>query len=402
MTKSKNYLIPLAIIGFLFFTVGFALGLNEYLVPLLKGSLNITSGVSYLLIACTFSAFIFFSYPAEMLIQKIGYKKTMSISFFIFALGFILFVPSAKNMNLALFLIASFFCGTGNAVLQAAINPYITILGPIESAAKRISIMGICNKLAWPAATMFLAWISGKSAKDATLADVITPFYIITGIFFVLGILVLFVPLEEIEAEGESDSDEATGNSSYANGKTSIWQFPHLLWGSLSLFLYVGVETLGLATAPDYAISLGLANPEMYSALPSIGMVAGYIIGILLMPKYLTQEGALRMCSWIGIITSILIVVTPPALSIWCVVLISFACSLIWPAIWPLSIVDLGKFTKTGAAFLVSSIAGGAVVPLIFGFLSDVIGKQYAYGICIPCFAIIMYFAYYGYKIRRK
>lgn len=402
MTKSKNYLIPLAIIGFLFFTVGFALGLNEYLVPLLKGSLNITSGVSYLLIACTFSAFIFFSYPAEMLIQKIGYKKTMSISFFIFALGFILFVPSAKNMNLALFLIASFFCGTGNAVLQAAINPYITILGPIESAAKRISIMGICNKLAWPAATMFLAWIIGKSAKDATLADVITPFYIITGIFFVLGILVLFVPLEEIEAEGESDSDEATGNSSYANGKTSIWQFPHLLWGSLSLFLYVGVETLGLATAPDYAISLGLANPEMYSALPSIGMVAGYIIGILLMPKYLTQEDALRMCSWIGIITSILIVVTPPALSIWCVVLISFACSLIWPAIWPLSIVDLGKFTKTGAAFLVSSIAGGAVVPLIFGFLSDVIGKQYAYGICIPCFAIIMYFAYYGYKIRRK
>ncbi len=401
MTNGKNYLVPLAIIGFLFFTVGFALGLNEYLVPLLKGSLNITSGVSYLLIACTFSAFIFFSYPAEMLIQKIGYKKTMSISFFIFALGFILFVPSAKNMNLALFLIASFLCGTGNAVLQAAINPYITILGPIESAAKRISIMGICNKLAWPAATMFLAWVIGKSAKDATLADVITPFYIITGIFFVLGILVLFVPLEEIEAEGESETDQAEGNSSYANGKTSIWQFPHLLWGSLSLFLYVGVETLGLATAPDYAISLGLANPEMYSALPSIGMVIGYILGILLMPKYLSQEGALRMCSWIGLITSILIVVTPAEFSIWCVILIAFACSLIWPAIWPLSIVDLGKFTKTGAAFLVSSIAGGAVVPLIFGFLGDFIGKQYAYGICIPCFAIIMYFAYYGYKIRK-
>lgn len=402
MNKNKSYLVPLAIIGFLFFTVGFALGLNEYLVPLLKESLNITSGVSYLLIACTFSAFIIFGYPAEMLIQKIGYKKTMSISFFIFALGFILFVPSAKNMNLALFLIASFICGTGNAVLQAAINPYITILGPIESAAKRISIMGICNKLAWPAATMFLALIIGKSAKDATLADVIVPFYIIAGIFLVLGILVLFVPLEEIEAEGESESDEEQGNSSYASGKTSIWQFPHLLLGALSLFLYVGVETLGLATAPDYAISLGLANPEIYSALPSVGMVIGYILGILLMPKYLTQEGALRMCSWIGIITSILIVVTPPAISIWFVVFIAFACSLIWPAIWPLSMVDLGKFTKTGAAFLVSSIAGGAVVPLIFGFLSDTMDKQMAYGICIPCFAVILYFAYYGYKIRIK
>lgn len=401
MTEGKNYLVPLIIIGFLFFTVGFALGLNEYLVPFLKESLDITSGVSYLLIACTFSAFIIFGYPAEMLIKKIGYKKTMSLSFFIFAVGFVLFVPSAQKGNLALFLIASFLCGTGNAVLQAAINPYITILGPIESAAKRISIMGICNKLAWPAATMFLAWIIGKSAKDATLADVIVPFWIIAGIFVILGILVLFVPLEEIHAEGENESDGTSAAGTYANGKTSIWQFPHLIWGSLSLFLYVGVETLGLATAPDYAISLGLANPEMYSALPSIGMVAGYILGILLMPKYLSQEGALRMCSWIGIITSVLIVVTPASLSIWCVVLISFACSLIWPAIWPLSIVDLGKFTKTGAAFLVSSIAGGAVVPLIFGFLSDAIGKQYAYGICIPCFAVIMYFAYYGYKIRK-
>lgn len=398
---TKQYLIPLTIIGFLFFTVGFALGLNEYLVPLLKESLDITSGVSYLLIACTFSAFIIFGYPAEMLIQKIGYKKTMSFSFFIFAVGFILFVPSAQNHNLVLFLIASFLCGTGNAVLQAAINPYITILGPIESAAKRISIMGICNKLAWPAATMFLAWIIGKSAKDATLADVIVPFWIIAGIFVVLGVLVLFVPLEEIEAEGESTELESAESISVETAKTSIWQFPHLLWGALSLFLYVGVETLGLATAPDYAISLGLDNPEMYSVLPSIGMVAGYIIGILLIPKYLSQEQALRMCSWIGVITSIMIVVTPAALSIWCVVLIAFACSLIWPAIWPLSIVDLGKFTKTGAAFLVSSIAGGAVIPLIFGFLSDAICKQYAYGICIPCFAVIMYFAYYGYKIRK-
>lgn len=402
MSKEQKYLIPLIIIGFLFFTVGFALGLNEYLVPLLKKSLNITSGVSYLLIACTFSAFIFFSYPAELMIGKIGYKKTMSISFFIFALGFILFVPSAKNMNLVLFLLASFICGTGNAVLQAAINPYITILGPIESAARRISIMGICNKFAWPAATMFLAWVSGKSASEATLDDVILPFYIITGIFTVLGVLVLFVPLEEIKAEGEDEQEsQENGNSVYANSKTSIWQFPHLLLGALSLFLYVGVETLALATVPDYAISIGLANAEMYSVLPSIGMVVGYVIGIVLIPKKLSQEGALKICAWTGVISSILIILTPGAISIWFVVFIAFACSLIWPAIWPLSMVDLGKFTKTGAALLVASIAGGAVIPLIFGFMSDVIGKQYAYSICIPCFLVILHFAYIGYKIRK-
>ena len=197
MTQDNNHLLPLAFIGLMFFTVGFALGINSYLVPLLQSTLEVSSGQSYLIIAATFSAFLIFSYPSARIIRRIGYRRTMALSFVILAAGFLLFVPSARMGNLGLFLLASFTCGIGNTVLQAAINPYITILGPIDSAARRISIMGICNKLAWPVAPIFLVAVIGKEVGDAVLTDIDLPFYIIVAIFLGLGVLTLFAPLAE-------------------------------------------------------------------------------------------------------------------------------------------------------------------------------------------------------------
>lgn len=399
MTQKNQYALPLAFIGMMFFTVGFALGINSYLVPLLQSTLNVSSGESYLIIAATFSAFLLFSYPSAWIIQHIGYRKTMAFSFLIFAIGFLLFLPSARMNSLWLFLLASFVCGMGNTVLQAAINPYITILGPIESAAKRISIMGICNKLAWPAAPIFLAAVIGKDVNTAALTDIDLPFYIIVGIFLCLGVVMLFAPLEEIKAAGE-DAERAS-DCPYAANKTSIWQFPHLILGAVALFFYVGVETLALATTVDYATSLGLANPQGYAVWPSIGLVVGYLAGILLIPKYISQDLALKICCWIALIGTLLIVLTPAEISVWSVSLIALACSLIWPAIWPLAMIDLGRFTKAGGSLLVASIVGGAVIPLAFGFLKDAVGNQSAYWICLPCYLFIMYYAYWGYKIRK-
>lgn len=398
MTRNNNYLLPLAFIGLMFFTVGFALGINSYLVPLLQSTLAVSSGQSYLIIAATFSAFLIFSYPSARIIRRVGYRRTMALSFVIFAAGFLLFVPSARMGSLGLFLLASFVCGIGNTVLQAAINPYITILGPIESAARRISIMGICNKLAWPVAPIFLAAVIGKEVSDAVLTDIDLPFYIIVGIFLCLGVLMLFAPLEEIKAAGEADADAA--DCPYAAGKTSLWQFPHLVLGAVALFLYVGVETLALATTVDYAASLGLSDPQDYAVWPSIGLVIGYVAGILLIPKYVSQAAALRICGWIAVAGTLLIVSTPPEVSVWSVSLIALACSLIWPAIWPLAMTDLGRFTKAGGSLLVASIVGGAVIPLAFGFLKDAVGNQQAYWICLPCYLFILYYAYFGYKIR--
>lgn len=396
--NKQSYTFPLIIVGIMFFAIGFALGINSYLVPLLNKALQISSGQSYLVIAATFSAFLIFSYPASMVIKRIGYKNTMALSFLMFALGFYLFIPSAELESLPLFLLASFISGMGNAFLQASVNPYITILGPMESAAKRMSIMGIANKLAWPISPVFLALVINKSVDDVRLTDINLPFYIIIGIFILLGVLAYFSGLPEVKAAGE-DSDNVE-DAPYAANKTSIFQFPHLILGSITLFLYVGAETISLGTLVDYAVSLNLPNADLYAWIAPIGMTTGYICGVILIPKYLSQSKALLISALVALAGSFLVVFTPEAISIWFVFLMALGCSLMWPALWPLAMADLGKFTKAGSSLLVTAIVGGAVVPTLYGFLKDAIGAQNAYWIAVPCFLFILYYALSGHKIR--
>lgn len=397
MDSNKKYIVPLAFIGMMFFTVGFAVGINGYFVPFLENNLHLTSAQSYLVVAATFVAFLVFSFPASSIINKIGYKRTMSLAFFLFAVAFALFIPAARMESFALYLFACFVSGTANTILQAAINPYVTILGPIDSAARRISIMGICNSLALSLPSVFIAAVTRKPIEQVGLNDLDIPLFIIIGVVVVLGILTIFAPLEEIKAQGEENEEDCP----YAAGKKSLWQFPHLILGALALFVYVGVENLALLTVLDYAKDLGLPNPERYTIWPGIGMAAGYVLGIIFIPKYISQVKALRICTWLAVIMSLAIVLTPGPVSVWFVALLSFACSLMYPAIWPLAIVDLGKFTKKGSSLLVASIGGGALIPVLFGFMKDWMGSQNAYWICLPFYLLIMYYAYYGYKIRK-
>lgn len=395
--SNKNYAVPLAFVGLMFFTLGFALGINSFLIPVLQGSLNLSSGVAYLLLAATFIPFILFGYPASRTIAAIGYKRTMALSFIIFAAAFVVFVLSAKYESFALFLLASFISGSANAYLQASVNPYITILGPIESAARRISMMGICNKLAWPVAPLFFAAVVPDST-NVQIADLFLPFYIIIAVFIVLGIVSMLAPLPEVKAAGE---DESAGEECpYAASKTSIWQFPHLLLGVLALFVYVGVETLALSTAVDYATTVGLPSPDRYAWIPSIGMVVGYVCGIVLIPRYMSQDAAMRICASLGIVGSLLIVLLPADISIWAIFFMALGCSLLWPALWPLAMADLGRFTKSGSALLTMAIAGGAVIPTLFGYLKDSLGAQNAYWLAVPCFLFIFYYGLAGHKIR--
>lgn len=398
LKNTERYFWPLIIIGIMFFAIGFALGINSYLIPLLNNELNISSGESYLVLAATFSAFLIFGYPASLVISKIGYKRTMALSFLMFAVGFYLFIPSAKTESLSLFLVASFISGAGNAFLQASVNPYITIMGPIDSAAKRMSFMGIANKLAWPIAPLFLSLVISKSVQDVVLADIFLPFAIIIGVFLVLGILALLAPLPEVKAAGEDE--ESIEDCPYAAGKTSIWQFPHLLLGVLALFVYVGVETISLGTLIDYAESIGLENPEAYAWIAPVGMVLGYIAGIVFIPKYLSQSQALKIVSSIAIFGSVMVVLMPENISIFFIVFMALGCSLMWPALWPLAMTDLGRFTKTGSSLMVIAIVGGAVLPTLYGFVKDMVGAQDAYWIVIPGFLYIFYYGVKGHKIR--
>ena len=400
MTQKNNYLFPLAIIGLFFFSIGFALGINSYLMPVLKNAMHISGAASSLLLAATFIPFLLFGIPATHCIRLIGYKRTMALSFAIFAAAFALFTLAAKQNSLTWFLIASFVSGAANAVLQASVNPYVTILGPLDSAARRISCMGISNKLAWPVTTLFITLVIGKGIGDTQLSDLYMPFTIIIAIFLLLGVIALLAPLPDVKAAGEDESDTTTSSNSYADGKTSILQFPHLLLGCLALFLYVGVETISLATATGYAQSLGLEG-DNYGFIPSVGMIVGYVCGVIFIPRYLSQAAAMRICAIIALVGSIAVAVVPnPVFSVCCIFLMALGCSLMWPALWPLAMADLGKFTKAGSSLLTMAIAGGAVMPWVQGLVQDAFSYQTSYWVSVPCFLFILYYGLAGYKVR--
>lgn len=355
-------------LAFMFFTCGFALGINSLLVPVLKVSLSVSSMEAYMLIGATFLPFLIFGYPAGLLISKIGYKRTMASAFAMFAIAFGVFILSAEAKSFVIFLLASFICGMANTFLQAAINPYVTILGPTESAAKRISIMGMINKLAWPVSPLFIA-LFASSGGSVGLEDLSKPFLVIIGLFVILGIVALISPLPEVKAAGEDNDTADTEVSSYANSKSSVFQFPHLVLGAIAIFFYVGSETIVLGTLIDYAQELSLPHPETYSWITPISISIGYILGIILIPKYLSQTKALQICSFVALVGTALVVVLPGVYSIYSVGIMALGCSLMWPAFWPLALMDLGKYTKQGSSLLTMGLIGGAVITVLFGLI---------------------------------
>ena len=409
--KGNTLVIPLLIVGVLFFVIGFGVGISGFLTPFLKDALHLTVTQSYLVTAAIFSAFVVFGTPAGWVIKKVGYKQSIIFSLLIMALGMVLFVPSANMASFPIFLLALFIGGIGNTLLQAAVNPYVTIIGPQESAAMRMCLMGIMNKLAWWMGPVFLGLF--LDLKNVHLNQVSFPFYIVTVILVALSIFIYFAPLPEVKAAGEDETDQSAA-STYATGKTSVFQMPHLLLGVLALFFYVGVETLPMASIIGFAKAVfgeSVANPEGYAKYVPIGMFVGYVFGVLMIPKIISQTSALRLFTIIGLAASLCVIFLPGEMGIYGLVAIGFANSIMWGAIWPLAIADLGRFTKTGASFLVMGIVGGAVLPLIFGFLIDLFKTgdvstisdyQHAYWIFIPAYLFILYFGTYGYKIRKK
>lgn len=429
-SPKKTYLLPLLIIGGVFFVIGFGIGISGFLTPALRSAFDLGVGESYLVTAAIFSAFVIFGRPSAWVISRIGYRRSMVAAFAIMGAGMLLFVPSATSISFPLFLLALFVGGIGNTLLQAAVNPYITIVGPLETAAVRMSLMGIMNKLAWWAAPLFLGMFI--DLQEVRLSDVILPFYLVGGILLLLGLGVYFAPLPEVRASGEEpepeipaedDREPGTGRASdreasrdqgpdHTGSKRSIFQFPHLMLGALAIFLYAGIEILPMASIIDFArASFGDApNLERYAGFVTVGLIAGYIFGVLTIPKVISQKQALVIFSMIGIASSLLLVLLPVRFAFFCLLLVSFANSLMWPAIWPLAIADLGRFTKIGSSILVMGIVGGGIIPLLFGFLVDlgeggpeVVGNyQSAYWILLPAYLFILYFAVHGHRIRTR
>ncbi|MDG1803709.1 sugar MFS transporter [Flavicella sp.] len=428
--NKKSSIIPISIIAGVFFIFGFVTWINGALIPFMKTINELTEAQSYLVASASYISFVLMALPASSILNKIGYRKGMSLGLFVMAIGALVFIPAAEARTYWVFLTGIFIQGIGMTLLQTAANPYITILGPIESAAKRISIMGIANKVAGALGSIIFGslLLSGigevnkklesvseqeKEVLLDTMADsVFVPYIIMAIVLAILGILIRKAPLPNVEPAEEAAEEGKTE-------KTSIFQFPHLWFGVLALFFYVGAEVIAGDTIISYGISLGFAEADakFFTTFTLMAMVATYLLGAVLIPKYITQKKALIVSAILGIIFSIGILSTSGFVSILFVAALGIANALVWPAVWPLTLDGLGKFTKTASALLIMAISGGAVIPPLYGRLVDASkhelianGMEVAeattssatgsYWILIPCYLFILFFALKGHKIH--
>ncbi len=417
MNPASGSRYAIIIIGILFFVFGFVTWLNGTLIPFLKLACQLKSDTQAFFVTFAFyMAYFFLALPSSYIIKKTGFKNGMVLGLFIMAIGSAVFIPAAQSRNFGLFLTGLFVQGTGLALLQTASNPYISIIGPIESAAQRISIMGICNKVAGLLSPLILgalvlknagalqaqiAAATDTAAKEQLLTElssrVITPYIVMAIVLLLLSGMIKLSSLPEI-----STGDE-TGLSSPANEKTTVFQFPHLLLGVLCLFLYVGVEVMAGDAIGTYGKELGLPLDETryFTTYTLCAMLLGYIIGIFTIPKFISQQKALSISAVLGAVFSICIYFSQGYAAIIFIALLGLANALMWPAIFPLAIDGLGRFTKTGSALLIMGIAGGAIMPLLYTYLKDehILTNHAAFLICmLPAYLYILFYAVGGFK----
>jgi MFS transporter, FHS family, L-fucose permease len=406
------------LVGSLFFIFGFITWLNGTLIPFLKTTCQLNNREAALVTFAFFISYFVMAIPSSAILKKTGFKKGMSLGLVIMAVGCLTFIPAAMQRNYSFFLTGLFIQGLGLSILQTASNPYVTIIGPIESAAKRISLMGICNKAAGFLSPIILGSIllhnldnlKAELEKNASAANtetiltelsnrIINPYIILTIVLLIVAFLIRISPLPDVK--DEDNPDETVG----AEGQRSLGSHTYLFLGAFAIFTYVGVEVL----AGDWIINYGsyLGVPIEYAkyltSLTLAFMVAGYFLGVFLTPKIMSQEKLLRICLVLSLVFVSGVLLTSGKTSVLLLSLLGFTHAIMWPAIWPMSIKDLGRHTKTGSALLIMGIAGGAVIPYIYGYLADVSGNlQQSFWIMIPCYLYMLFFATVGHKIGWK
>lgn len=417
MQSNSSALLSMIIIGVLFFIFGFVTWLNGSLIPFLKLICDLNEFEALFVTFAFYIAYTVMALPMSYLLEKTGYKNGMALGLFIMAIGSLLFIPAAMSANFILFLIALFTLGTGLTVLQSASNPYIVHIGDIKSAAMRISIMGLINKGAGVVAPLlFSAYIlSGlgsledltNEAKESLALRLIVPYIIMASVLAGLTALVKFSSLKELELPKEQDAQTK-----------SIFEFPKVVLGAAALFFYVGIEVIAGDTIGLYAQNLGMENYASLTSFTMIFMVLGYIAGVVLIPKYLSQEKALMLSALFGMLFVFGVVASSTHSStiseiLWgwsgvrtlpdtvtFVALLGFANALVWPTIWPLALQGLGNHTAKASALLIMAIAGGAILPLVFGKIAQInADMQSTYLMGILCYAFILFYAIKGHKI---
>lgn len=413
-TNNGKYWYSLAMLGCLFFVFGLVTWVNSILVPYFKVACDLHSEVQgYLAQFAFYIAYLVMTIPASALLSRTGYKKGALIGLWILALGAFLFVPAALTRIYNLFLLALFTMGSALAILQTVANPFVTIIGPIESAAKRISIVGICNKFAGILAPLVFSAIviapqkakmeaiqSGlldAAARDAALAEllrgVIVP-YVVLGIVLLLFGWIFY-------KSSIQDINPAKNAPTTSEGRKSIFAYPYLVLGVLALFCHLGTQALSVNTIIGFAGESGYTNTAVFPSLTLACTLLGYFIGVILIPKYLSQQTMLKIVTAVILVIALLVPTLPARWAVWCLVFMGIPNSVVYAGIWPLAIHDLGKWTNLGSAIMVMALCGSAIFPLVYAAICDSSGSLHtSYWILIPAALYMLYYALSGHKIN--
>ncbi|KKX49002.1 MULTISPECIES: sugar MFS transporter [Sphingobacterium] len=425
--SGKTAFRPMAMCCALFFILGFVTWANGTLIPFLKIACNLETDLqAFFVTFASYIAYFFLAIPSSWILKKIGFKNGLVLSLILLGVGSLIFIPAADGRSYILFLTGIFVQGSAMALLQTAVNPYLSIIGPIDSAAQRISIAGFFNKSAGIIVplifgTLFLKDSSAITAKldaavdmeaknailDSLLQRVHTPYITLAVIFVLFAIVIKITHLPEVDVNAEEEHTDENGAVILKEKKTSVFQFPHLFLGSLAIFFCVAVEVMAGDIIGVYARELNIHGALVtYATTFTLGcMLLGYIVGIIAIPKFVSQQLALRVCTIVGILFTVISVFTTGITSFIFVALLGIANSLMWPAIFPLGIKGLGRFTKTGSAIMIMGIAGGAIWPLIYGYLKDNLHVDFQHAFLyamVPAYLYILYFATKGHRVGQK
>ncbi len=426
--SKSSYLASLFMCGCLYFIFGFVSWVNSILIPYFKVACDLHNEVlGYLVAFAFYIAYLVMSIPASIMLNKIGFKRGVEYGLWVMAMGALLFVPAAMTRTYALFLAGLFSFGIGLAILQTAANPFVTIIGPIESAARRISIMGVCNKFAGIVSPLIFSALVIREADKTTMAlvksgelvgpakeqaldemilNVIPPYLCLAVLLFVFGFVFYKSSIPDIDPKSLNKAEEGAGSE-----RKSIFAYPYLILGALAMFCHVGSQVISVDTSIRYAESMGVTLDEA-KILPSLTLaciLVGYLCGIALIPKYLKQQKALLICTITGLVLSLCVIFASGSvelfgmqtdISLWFLILLGLPNSLIFAGIWPLAIRNLGKYTNLGSSFLVMGLCGNAFLPLIYGWVADNFGLRVGYWVLVPCFLYLIFYAAVGHSIE--
>lgn len=430
-----SVLVGMLFVGLLFFILGFATWLNGSLVPFLKIVCELNNFEALWVTFAFYIAYTVMALPAAAVLSRTGYKAGMTLGLALMGAGALLFIPAARTAQYGLFLAALFTLASGMTLMQTAINPYIVCLGPRESAAMRISVMGLFNKGAGivvplvfsslmladidrysPAALAALAPAARDAARGVLAQRLVFPYACMAGALFVVAVFIHFSRLRDLPADAGADAADA--NDARVD-RFGVLRFPQLVLGALALFCYVGVEVIAGDTIGLYGHELNVANFGILTSYTMVCMVIGYLVGVVAIPRWLSQQNALWLSGMAGIVLALGVVLgatqgsglsqallgwtglAPVPNSVLCLALLGLANALVWPAIWPLALAGLGRYTASGSAVLIMAISGGALLPLTYGRLSDLSSPQAGYWLLLPCYSMILWYAASGHKIRR-